>query len=179
VARTFQNLELFEDLTVRENLLAACDSHDRGAYLTTLFRPGRSGLPPLAGAAAEALGLDGELDTIVSGLPQGRRRLLAIARLIARSPSVICLDEPAAGLSGPERKLVAQLFRSLAEDFGAAVLLVEHNVDVVSETCDELLVLDFGRVIASGASRCVLNDPVVREAYLGSRPVDLEFERTS
>jgi ABC-type branched-subunit amino acid transport system ATPase component len=93
--------------------------------------------------------------------------MVAIARLVAQEPSAMLLDEPAAGLTGPERLTVCRLFRALAEDLGAAVLLVEHNMDVVSATCDELIVLDFGKVIASGPTAEVLRDPAVRAAYLG------------
>jgi ABC-type branched-subunit amino acid transport system ATPase component len=113
------------------------------------------------------LGLEADLDTIVADLPQGRRRMVAITRLVAQEPAAIMLDEPAAGLSGSERRTACGLFRALADQLGAAVLLVEHNIDVVATTCDQLVVLDFGKVIASGAAADVLRDPVVREAYLG------------
>lgn len=167
IGRTFQGLELFEDLSVRENILAALDSHRRTAYARDIFYPRRDQFSPAARAAITMLGLEGDLDTIVSNLPQGRRRMVAIARLVAQEPSVMLLDEPAAGLTGPERLTVCRLFRALAEDLGAAVLLVEHNMDVVSAACDNLIVLDFGKVIAAGQTAEVLRDPAVRAAYLG------------
>jgi sulfate-transporting ATPase len=167
LGRTFQGLELFEDLSVRENILAALDSHRRTAYARDIFYPRRDHLSAAARAAITMLDLGDVLDTIVSSLPQGRRRMVAIARLVAQEPGVMLLDEPAAGLTGPERLTVGRLFRALAEDLGAAVLLVEHNMDVVSATCDELIVLDFGHVIASGPTADVLRDPAVRAAYLG------------
>lgn len=168
VGRTFQNLELFDDLSVAENILTALDSRSRLRYATDLFRPGRRRLSPAARAAVEMLGLSGDLDTVTGDLPQGRRRMVAIARLVAAEPAAIMLDEPAAGLSGAERETAGALFRSLAADLGAAVLLVEHNIDVVAGTCDELIVLHFGQVIAAGPTAEVLADPAVRDAYLGT-----------
>jgi sulfate-transporting ATPase len=167
LGRTFQGLELFEDLSVRENILAALDSHRRTAYARDIFYPRRDQLSAAAQAAITMLDLREDLDTIVSSLPQGRRRMVAIARMVTQEPSVMLLDEPAAGLTGLERLTVGRLFRALARELGAAVLLVEHNMDVVSATCDELIVLDFGHVIASGPTTQVLRDPAVRAAYLG------------
>lgn len=168
IGRTFQNLELFDDLSVAENILTALDGRSRFRYATDLFRPGRRDLSPAARAAVSMLGLSGDLDTVVGDLPQGRRRMVAIARLVAAEPAAIMLDEPAAGLSGAERETAGALFRSLATDLGAAVLLVEHNIDVVAGCCDELVVLNFGQVIAAGPTADVLRDPAVREAYLGT-----------
>jgi sulfate-transporting ATPase len=167
IGRTFQNLELFDDLTVRENILTALDSRSRLAYVLDLFHPGRGDLSEDASAAVSMLDLDADLDTVVGDLPQGRRRMVAIARLVAQQPSAVMLDEPAAGLSGGERRTACELFRALAKDLGAAVLLVEHNIDVVATTCEHLIVMDFGRVIASGPTAEVLQNPAVREAYLG------------
>jgi sulfate-transporting ATPase len=167
LVRTFQNLELFEDLTVRENLLAAMDGRDWRAYATDWFHPGSSKLSEATTAAVNMLGLVPYLDTSVADLPQGQRRMTAIARVVAQSPKVICLDEPAAGMTGTERRALGGLFRSLASDFGAGLLLVEHNVDLVADVCDRLIVLNFGRVIARGETAEVLADPVVVEAYLG------------
>jgi ABC-type branched-subunit amino acid transport system ATPase component len=167
MARTFQNLELFDDLSVRENILTALDSRSRLAYARDLVHPGRGELNDAARAAVAMLDLDRDLDTVAADLPQGRRRMVAIARLVAQQPSVVMLDEPAAGLNGGERRTACEVFRALADQLGVAVLLVEHNVDVVSTTCDHLIVLDFGRVIASGPTAEVLRDPAVRAAYLG------------
>jgi sulfate-transporting ATPase len=168
LGRTFQNLELFDDLSVRENILTALDSANPLRYAADLVYPGRRDFSPAVTATVAMLGLQSDTETIAGDLPQGKRRMVAIARLVAQQPKVICLDEPAAGLSGTERETAGRLFRSLADDFGAAVLLVEHNIDVVTGTCDELIVLNFGQVIASGPTAEVLRDPRVREAYLGS-----------
>ncbi|ADP83484.1 branched-chain amino acid ABC transporter permease/ATP-binding protein [Pseudofrankia inefficax] len=167
LGRTFQNLELFDDLSVRENVLTGLDGRGPLAYVRDLFWPRRGVLSDAAAAAVTLLGLDDVLDTVVADLPQGRRRMVAIARLVAQRPAAVLLDEPAAGLNGSERRTASELFRLLARQSGAAVLLVEHNIDVVAATCDHVVVLDFGRVIASGSPDEVLCDPAVRAAYLG------------
>ena len=167
MGRTFQNLELFDDLSVRENILTALDSRSRLSYVRDLVLPRRYDLNEAARAAVSLLDLDDHLDTVVADLPQGRRRMAAIARLVAQEPAAVLLDEPAAGLNGSERRTAGELFRALADQLGAAVLLVEHNLDVVAATCDRVIVLDHGRTIASGPPAEVLRDPAVREAYLG------------
>ena len=102
-------------------------------------------------------------------LPYARRRLLAIARAIASQPSVLLLDEPAAGLGDVETTELAHLVRRLADDWGIAVLLVEHDMNFVMSVCDRIVVLDFGRQIAEGTPEEVRNNPAVVAAYLGER----------
>lgn len=167
LGRTFQNLELFDDLSVRENILTGLDARGPLAYARDLVWPRRGALSDATAAAVTLLGLDDVLETVVADLPQGRRRMVAIARLVAQRPAAVLLDEPAAGLNGSERRVASELFRLLATQSGAAVLLVEHNIDVVAATCDHVVVLDFGRVIAAGSPDEVLRDPAVRAAYLG------------
>ena len=101
-------------------------------------------------------------------MPYGRRRLVGIARAVASGPSVIMLDEPAAGLDETESRELASLIRRLADDRGMSVLLVEHDVGLVMSTCDRIIVVDFGRVIASGPPAEVRANPAVRDAYLGA-----------
>ncbi|MFD9321336.1 ATP-binding cassette domain-containing protein [Streptomyces sp. NPDC060053] len=172
LSRSFQSLELFEDMTVLDNLYAACDRPGRWAYLTDLVRPGSRPLPSHVLVAVREFGLQDSLDRPVGDLSYGERRLLAIARAVAASPSVLLLDEPAAGLSDDETRELARLVRRLAEDWGMGVLLVEHDVDMVMNVCDQVVVLDFGRRICAGAPEEVRRDPAVRAAYLG----DLEPE---
>jgi ABC-type branched-subunit amino acid transport system ATPase component/ABC-type branched-subunit amino acid transport system permease subunit len=168
LGRTFQNLELFEDLTVEENILSAIDRGAIWPYVSDLVWPHRPRFNARLAGLVRALGIgEQDLGTIVSDLPNGRRRLVAIARMAAREPDVMCLDEPAAGLSEAERTELSRVLRILAREFGAAVLLVEHNIDVVAESCDNLLVLDFGAPIASGPTAEVLASDAVRRAYLG------------
>ncbi|MBW8800290.1 MAG: ATP-binding cassette domain-containing protein [Streptomyces sp.] len=172
LSRSFQSLELFEDMTVLDNLYAACDRPGRWAYLTDLVRPGSRPLPPHVLVAVREFGLQDSLDRPVGDLSYGERRLLAIARAVAAAPSVLLLDEPAAGLSDDETRELARLVRRLAEDWGMGVLLVEHDVDMVMSVCDQVVVLDFGRRICAGTPQEVRRDPAVRAAYLG----DLEPE---
>jgi ABC-type branched-subunit amino acid transport system ATPase component/branched-subunit amino acid ABC-type transport system permease component len=165
--RTFQNLELFTELSVRENLLAASDRRDRGAYLVNLVRPGKRQLTVDAELVSTMLGLEGLLDTPVRDLPTGTQRLVALARAIAARPSILCLDEPTAGLNEQERAAFVAALRRVVQTFGLGVILVEHNVDVVAEVCDDLLVLDFGRILAAGPTAEILRSDAVRSAYLG------------
>ena len=167
LSRSFQSLELFDDLTVRENLLAAADPRDRLAYLTDLVVPGHPPLPTAVVAAVEELSLAPLLDRRAEDLSYGQRRLVAIARAVACSPSVLLLDEPAAGLDETESAELGRLVRRLADEWGMGVLLIEHDVALVLETADRVVVLDFGHKIAEGVPAEIRSDPAVRKAYLG------------
>jgi sulfate-transporting ATPase len=167
VSRSFQSLELFEDSTVLDNIRAASDPRDRLSYARDLIYPSSPPLPPQVVAAIHEFGLEGELLRLVQDLPYGQRRLLAIARAVASQPSVLLLDEPAAGLGDAETAELARLVRRLADDWGMAVLLVEHDMNFVMTVCDEIVVLDFGRKISEGPREVVRNDPNVIAAYLG------------
>jgi ABC-type branched-subunit amino acid transport system ATPase component/ABC-type branched-subunit amino acid transport system permease subunit len=168
ISRSFQSLELFDDLTVLENLQTAADkSSGRPRLFSDLIYPRTIPLPGEVVAAVHEFGLTDELDRLAADLPYGQRRLLAIARAVAIQPSVLLLDEPAAGLSQVESRELETLVRRLADDWGMAVLLIEHNVDFVMRVCDELHVIDFGRTISTGAPDEVRRDPAVVAAYLG------------
>jgi ABC-type branched-subunit amino acid transport system ATPase component len=167
LSRSFQSLELFDDLTVRENLLAAADPRDRAAYVTDLVWPGYPPLPATVVAAVEELQLQPLLDRRAEDLSYGQRRLVAIARAVASNPSVLLLDEPAAGLDETESAELGRLIRRLADEWGMGVLLIEHDVALVLDNADRVVVLDFGRKIAEGTPAEIRNDPSVRKAYLG------------
>ncbi|GGJ41156.1 ABC transporter [Streptomyces brasiliensis] len=167
LGRSFQSLELFEDLTLRENLAIASESWSPLRYGSDFVRPGRIQLDGAALAAAREFDLLGELDLKPGQLSMGHRRLAAIARAVASTPSVLCLDEPAAGLSDPEAQHLAVLLRKLAKDWGMGILLVEHNIDMVLAACDEVTVLTAGAVLVSGSPQEVRHDPRVLSAYLG------------
>ncbi|MGD9796248.1 MAG: ATP-binding cassette domain-containing protein, partial [Acidimicrobiia bacterium] len=165
--RSFQSLELFEDTTIEDNIMAGADSGTAMSWITDLFWPGHHPLPPTAVAAVQQFELEDSLDMLPGELPYGKRRLAGIARAIASAPSIIMLDEPAAGLDDSESRELATLIRSMATERKMGVLLVEHDVGLVMSTCDRIVVLEFGRVIATGTPEQVRNDPAVLAAYLG------------
>ncbi len=167
VARSFQSLELFEDSTVFENLSVAADPQDLRSYLIDLVRPINPPFPPEVVRAIKEFQLDEDLHRDVKDLSYGKRRLLAIARAVAMHPSVLLLDEPAAGLSSTESTELARLVRRLADEWGMAILVVEHDMNFVMGVCDQIVVLDFGKMIAAGGPEDVRSDPAVIAAYLG------------
>lgn len=167
LSRTFQSLELFDDLTVRDNLLAGADDKGISPYFTDLVWPQREHLPATALRAVKDLGLESVLETPVGDLAYGQRRLVSIARALAGTPSILLLDEPAAGLSDAETAELRSLIRGLAEDWGIGVLLVEHDMSLVMAVCDRLVALETGKVIAGGTPQEIARNPLVRAAYLG------------
>lgn len=172
--RTFQRQQLFGQLSVAENVLVAQEWRGGGGGLPAdlLALPGRRarerarrerGERVLADCGIGALG-----PSSAGGLPVGRARMVELARAVADPPKVLLLDEPASGMSGPERERLAAVVRRLAEREGCAVLLVEHDVGFVMELCARVVVLDLGTVLAEGTAAEVRANPLVREAYLGS-----------
>jgi ABC-type branched-subunit amino acid transport system ATPase component/branched-subunit amino acid ABC-type transport system permease component len=167
VARTFQSLELFDDLTVRENLAVGSDDGGALRYLSDIVRPARPRLRPIVLSALRESHMEDTLDVLPSSLPFGRRRMIAIMRALASEPSVLLLDEPAAGLSDSETEALGALIRELATSRQIAVLLIEHNLDMVRTISDRMTVLASGSVLAEGAPEDVLAHPAVLETYVG------------
>lgn len=158
IGRTFQRLELFGSLTVRENLLVAGE------------RPGAS-LDDADAHAAEILdrvGLHHLAEVRADTLPTGQARLVELGRALMAAPRLLLLDEPASGLDASESSALGVLVRQLAHQEGVAVLIVEHDMQLVMATCDTIHVLDLGRLIASGTPAEVQADAQVLHAYLGA-----------
>jgi ABC-type branched-subunit amino acid transport system ATPase component/ABC-type branched-subunit amino acid transport system permease subunit len=167
ISRTFQALELFDDLTVMDNLAAADRTHPAWRWLTDLVYPAHKGPSDAAYAAVEAFGLEADLQRSVRDLSYGRRRLVAVVRSLAAQPSVLLLDEPAAGLDEDESHTMALAIQRIARDWNVSVLVIEHDMRFIASICDDVTVLDFGHKIAAGDPQSVMNDPAVITAYLG------------
>ena len=172
IARTFQNIRLFKNLTVIDNVLMSRQLTARYSMAHAILR-----LPAyyreekrLREEARELLRLmhleDREKD-LASALPYGEQRRLEIARALALDPKVILLDEPAAGMNPAESADLMSLIRSIRDDRGIAVLLIEHDMKVVMGVCEHIYVLDYGMLISQGPPEAVASDPKVIEAYLG------------
>jgi sulfate-transporting ATPase len=167
IARTFQSLELFDDLTVRENLAVGSDDGGALRYLSDIVRPAKPQLRPIVLEALRESRMEDTLDVLPSSLPFGRRRMIAIMRALAAEPAVLLLDEPAAGLSDPESETLGTLIRELATTRQIAVLLIEHNLDMVRAISDRMTVLASGGILAEGSPEDVLAHPGVLETYVG------------
>ena len=170
LARTYQNLRVFPDITVFDNVsVGAAGRHGVSLAGTLLPWIGRARDAAIARETAEALerfGLRDAADRLAGNLAYGQKKLLEIARALALKPKLLLLDEPAAGLNESETTALADLVRALVRD-GLTVLLVEHDMPMVMRICDRIVVLESGRKIADAAPAAVRADPAVRAAYLG------------
>jgi branched-chain amino acid transport system ATP-binding protein len=172
LARTWQSVELFDDLTVRENL-AVATGHRRSMWAGIKETvTGSAAAAPALDAAMEQLGRGGDAERLATDLPQGKRKLVGVARALAARPRLLCLDEPAAGLDVAESADLGRRLRAMV-DAGTATLLVDHDMGLVLSVCDHVVVLDFGKVIAQGPPDVVRTDPEVVRAYLGSAAAEV------
>jgi branched-chain amino acid transport system ATP-binding protein len=170
IARTLQGLGLFPKLTVLENVIAGATHRARSGVVSALLaspwveRHERR-LAEQAMDVLDSVGIAAEAHRVCASLPYGVRKRVALARAVISEPRLLMLDEPAAGLSETETAELAELVRGLRER--TTVMLVEHHMDFVMNLCDDLVVLDFGEVIARGTPTEVRGDPAVQRAYLG------------
>jgi branched-chain amino acid transport system ATP-binding protein len=160
MARTFQRLELFGSLTVRENIQMAASVHRR-------FAKDHEPIAEVATRIIEQLGLGAVEEVRADSLPTGQGRLVELGRALAIKPRLLLLDEPASGQDERETEQFSRILREIA-DAGVAVLIVEHDMSLVMTVCEHIYVLDFGKLMASGTPHEIRNDPAVQAAYLGA-----------
>jgi ABC-type branched-subunit amino acid transport system ATPase component len=173
LARTWQSVELFDDLTVMENVTVAADPSALSALRDVVSRS--NGQSERVSEALRAFGLEEHGDALPSELSQGERKLVGVARAYAASPRLLCLDEPAAGLDTLESETLGRHLREIV-DSGIAMLLVDHDMGLVLSISDYVVVLEFGKVIAHGPPEAVRRDPAVVSAYLGSAAGEVAAE---
>lgn len=172
VARTFQNIRLFKELSVLDNVKVGLhNGHSYSTIAGILRLPSYFKTEKVMNERAMELlkvfDLDAEADYLASNLPYGKQRKLEIARALATEPKLLLLDEPAAGMNPNETQELMDTIRFVRDEFDMTILLIEHDMKLVSGICEELTVLNFGQVLAQGKTSAVLNDPDVIKAYLG------------
>lgn len=170
IARTFQNIRLFGGMTVFENVLTAMHLRRTSNVFTATLRLNAKEEKKMREEAARLLkvvGLEELQDEMATSLPYGKQRLLEIARALATNPTLLLLDEPAAGMNPQETDELSAFIRRIKEQFDLTIFIIEHHMNLVMEISDRIYVIDFGKMIASGTPEEIQNNPAVIAAYLG------------
>ncbi len=172
IARTFQNIRLFKELTVMDNVKVGLHEHYKYSTIAGILRlpsyyKKEKEMNEKALELLKVFDLDKEKDFLASNLPYGKQRKLEIARALATNPKLLLLDEPAAGMNPNETKELMDTIRFVRDEFDMTILLIEHDMKLVAGICEKLTVLNFGQVLAEGNTAEVLKNPQVITAYLG------------
>lgn len=172
IARTFQNIRLFKNLSVLDNVKLGLHNQVKYSTMEGIFRLPRffsseKKMNKKAMELLEVFGLENEANTLADNLPYGKQRKLEIARALATNPKLLLLDEPAAGMNPSETQELMDTIRFVRDKFDMTILLIEHDMKLVSGICEEVTVLNFGQELAQGKTSDVLNNPEVIKAYLG------------
>ncbi|MDR1630497.1 MAG: ABC transporter ATP-binding protein [Oscillospiraceae bacterium] len=172
IARTFQNIRLFKNMSVIDNVKVGLHNKKKTTVIESVLRLPRhfkeeKQMEREALALLKVFDLDGQKDFLASNLPYGKQRKLEIARALATSPKLLLLDEPAAGMNPNETEELMATIRFILKEFGLTILLIEHDMKLVSGICEEISVLNFGMLLAKGKTAEVLQNPDVIAAYLG------------
>lgn len=172
IARTFQNIRLFNEMTVLDNVKVGMHNQVpygmwTGILRLPAYREKEHEMNRQAHKLLKIFDLDAQADLKASQLPYGKQRKLEIARALATNPKLLLLDEPAAGMNPNETAELMQTVRDVRDQFGIAILLIEHDMNFVMGICEEITVLDYGRIIARGDGKTIRNNPKVIAAYLG------------
>lgn len=172
VVRTFQNVELIKDLTILENVLVGAHIDFKVSLLEEVFRVGRvrkeeNALREKAIEVLKFLGIDTMQHMLAFGLPYGISKKVELARTLMSNPKLIILDEPAAGLNDAESVQLAHLIKQIKEKYQCSILLVEHDMSLIMDVCDQICAISFGKLLAIGSPKEIQKSKIVQEAYLG------------
>ena len=172
VARTFQNIRLFGELSVYNNMITSCQKHITynmldGMLKTPKYRKQEKEMAKLAEETLKAVGIWDLRDQIASNLPYGQQRRLEIARALITNPQLLLLDEPAAGMNEEESSKLSNLIKDIRKNYDLTVIVIDHHMDVIMDTCENITVLNFGSKLAEGTPQEIQSNPQVIEAYLG------------
>lgn len=173
VARTFQNIRLFGELSVKDNVLIALHNQRRVSVFDVLFRTPKfrrdeQVMSEKAMSLLELFKISGKADEKAKNLPYGEQRKLEIVRALASNPKLLLLDEPAAGMNPQETKELMELIAFIRKEFKLTILLIEHDMKLVMGICERIMVLNYGRIIAAGTPEKIQANPEVVKAYLGN-----------